>query len=461
VTPSADFACVLGKGFPQFLLCLFLCVSSATAHTPPYYHNQIFGRSSVASVVCRRPKTYLPRQGMPTRDGADSIIQQTTLGYVMPSYSATGLSILHVVDSLETGGLERMVTDLAINQHRSGLRIAVFSLLATTGLTSVLEGEGIAVIQGNKSSSLDWVMLQRLRQTITSRTVDVVHSHGYVPSYYAALAVFGIGKRHALVNTCHDMAARLSGSRLRMLYRWSVGRSQYVVAVGQSVLTALDQYNVLGVTPRRVVRNGVRLAQSAPTELVRSEARDLLELPLDALIVGAVGRLVAVKNHHSLVRSFAELLPQFPRLYLVIVGDGQLLGEIESLASTLGVRERLKMLGLRNDVDKILPAFDVYAQPSHSEGLSIAVLEAMAHGLPVVATAVGGNSEIVQDGVTGVLVRPSEQDSLTEAIKRLLVCEQLRHTLGKAARAWVINNASVEAMESAYSDLYLFVAMRH
>jgi len=200
------------------------------------------------------------------------------------------------------------------------------------------------------------------------------------------------------------------------------------------------------------IHNGVQLDRfgrsSAP------EARRELGLPAEALIVGTVGRLDPVKDQAGLLRSFAALLPAHPDAFLVLAGDGPCRADLARLIGELGVGRRVQLLGDRPDVPLVLSAMDLFVLPSIAEGMSNTVLEAMATGLAVVATRVGGNPELVEDGVTGRLVEPQDPGRLTEAIAGYLEDSHVRAVHGKAARQRATEHFGLERMCLTYTDLY-------
>jgi glycosyltransferase involved in cell wall biosynthesis len=148
------------------------------------------------------------------------------------------------------------------------------------------------------------------------------------------------------------------------------------------------------------------------------------------------------------------LAADFPQLRLVLLGDGPLAPALRAQAAALGVADHVVMPGARDDVHALLPGFDVFALPSHTEGLSIALLEACAAGLPIVASRVGGNPEIVVEDVTGRLFDPDDGLALQSILRTLLADPALRTRLGRAARAWVEENGSVEVMCDRYDGVY-------
>ena len=364
------------------------------------------------------------------------------------------LGIVHIVDSLEFGGLERVVTDLAISQNQAGHRVSVFSISATEGLRPVLEAAGVPVLVGGKQGTLDLRVLRMLRAHVSGNRLDIVHTHNFVPNYYAAAALLGT-RRHVLVNTCHNMGSRLSNRRLRWLYRWSLRRTAKVAMVGGQVHDRLVADRIVDAANAVTVLNGIpvqRFADLPADQPLR--ARALLGIAQDDQVLGCVGRLVPLKNHRLLLSCLPRLLVLHPRLKAVLIGEGPLREELLAYARSLGVEAQVVFAGAHADVATLLPALDVFALPSRTEGLSIALLEACAAGLPIVATAVGGNPEIISDGVTGRLIANEDAEALCSVLDGLLADPAERERLGAGARDWVKENGSVESMQQNYSALY-------
>lgn len=370
------------------------------------------------------------------------------------SASTSTLRIVHVVDSLEFGGLERVVTDLAKAQQAAGHWVSVFSINDTDGFKSELLQAGIAVVEGHKKGGFDRKVLKALKQWVRTQSIDVVHAHNFVPNYHAAAAMLGLGPWPVLVCTCHDMGMRLSNLKLRLLFRWSLTRTARVAMVGQQVH---DQYIATGLVKRDralAVLNGIPVDRFASTQARRLHARQALGLNADALVLGCVGRLAALKNHARVIDVMPALLKSHPALTLVIVGDGAMHTALSEQVGRLGLSAQVLLAGQRSDVADLLPAFDVFALPSQTEGLSIALLEACATSLAVVATRVGGNPEIIKDGQTGLLVPVDDNLALLSAVDRLLADAALRHQLGESACQWVREHASATALQQAYDACY-------
>lgn len=364
------------------------------------------------------------------------------------------LGIVHVIDSLEYGGLERVVADLAIAQTKHGHAVTIFSLCDTDGFRPILEQAGIPVVIGDKQGAADPKLIRLLRSTLLDGRVDVVHTHNFVPSYYAAAATRFSRRQPVLVNTCHNMGGRLGNRRLRWLYQWSLAHSRRIAMVGSKVRDQLLSRNLVPAARSSVVMNGIPVDHFQRSPAVRAEIRQELGIAPQALVVGTVGRLVELKNQRLLLDAVAQLAPSHPDLVVVLAGDGPLRNELEAFAAQRGIADRVVFTGARKDVPRLLNAFDVFALPSRTEGLSIALLEACAAGLPLLATRVGGNDEIVQANQTGLLVPSDDVAELRTALSRLLQVPAERQRMGENARRWVVEHGSIEVMRENYDALY-------
>lgn len=367
------------------------------------------------------------------------------------------MQILHVVDSLESGGLERVVTDLAIEQHRRGHGVVVYSLLETQGLLPELQAAGVEVVVGGKKRMADLPVLRGLRRLVRERAIEVVHAHNFVPNYYvaAALRLMFSPQAPTQVCTCHDMGLRLSNDRLRRLFLWSLRYTRGVAMVGQQVHDRFVNQGWVAPELAMTVLNGVPLDRFAWSPARHLEARRRLGLSAEDQVVGTVGRLVGLKNQRLLIEVLPALLQRHPALKLVLVGWGELEDTLRAQAQALGVADRVLLTGARTDVADLTPAFDVFALPSQTEGISIALLEACATRLPIVATAVGGNPEIIHDGQTGVLIPSDDAPALQNALDTLLSDPAMALRLAQNANAWVQAHASLDSLTATYQQFYL------
>ena len=377
-----------------------------------------------------------------------------SLDIVPALHIVPALQILHVVENLERGGLERMVIDLAGVQRAAGHRCRVICLFQPGALAGELETQGIQVQACRKRGGFDLGALRRLRGWLRATPGAVVHTHNANAHYHTAAAAIGLPIAR-LINTRHGMGAAQPRSRGEWLYRRAMRRTDTVAAVCEAARARFAQQ---GVSPRGrllSVPNGIRTDRFPPaSEERRAALRSDLGLASGMRIIGTVGRLNPVKDQATLLRAFARVHGEFADTALVLVGDGALRGSLQSQAAALGIADAVRFLGDRSDVRELLQGFDLFALSSLSEGYSMALLEACASGLPIVATDVGGNREIVVDGSNGRLVPPARDDALAEAFAALLREPAGAIVMGRAGRDWALREASIETMARRYDVLY-------
>lgn len=362
--------------------------------------------------------------------------------------------IVHVVETLERGGLERMVVDLAGAQRAAGHRPQVICLYRPGLLAAELPALDIPLHDCGKRSGFDVRAIRRLRHWLRAAPGAVLHTHNANAHYHAVLAATGLPLSR-IVNTRHGMGASQTRGRLEWLYRRAMRRTDAVAAVCEAARTLFAAH---GVKPRGAlvaVSNGIRIERfEASTPARRAALRAELGLPEGTRIVGTVGRLNPVKDQSMLLRAFARVHGGMADTALVLVGDGPLRETLATEAAALGIADAVRFLGDRGDVDALLPGFDIFVLSSRSEGYSMALLEACAAGLPIVATDVGGNREIVRDGVNGRVVTGGSDVVLVEAIASLLRDPDAAAAMGRAGREWALHEASVDAMMRRYDALY-------
>jgi len=214
-------------------------------------------------------------------------------------------------------------------------------------------------------------------------------------------------------------------------------------------------------SPDKVVTiyNGIDVKAFMDSNLTREEARTRLGLSdKDAFVYGTVGRLAETKGQDVLLKAFARVCEKYPKSWLIITGKGRLEPELRALSAELNIHERVVFLGYRTDVPEVMKTFDVFVLPSIAEGLPGALLEAMATGLPVIASSVGGVPEVLNNSDLGTMVSPRSVDELASAMKGLYKTpEEHRYKIGKALRERVLEGFSKEKMVSAIAAEYLTV----
>lgn len=364
------------------------------------------------------------------------------------------MKITHVVENLNRGGLERMVIELVKCQQASGHACEVVCLYERGSLAPELDALGIPVHACGKRGGFDGRALRRLRSCVRMHGSEVLHTHNAVAHYQAVLATLGLSIR-CVVNTRHGMGGNRRAARREWFYRRALTRTDAVVAVCAAARDAAITRHIVPRAKSGVIPNGIRVESfTSASRALHDQLCATIDLPADAQVIGTVGRLNWAKDQATLIRAFAQVHRTHPRSVLVLVGDGELRPALEDAAREAAVADAVRFLGDRSDVSALLPGFDLFALSSVSEGYSMALLEASASALPIVATDVGGNREIVRHGATGLLVAAGDAGALAIAMAGLLDAPAEARCLAAAARAWVTAEGSLATMAARYEALY-------
>jgi len=368
------------------------------------------------------------------------------------------IRVLHVLHTLARAGVEQLVCELAVAHHRDVLT-AVVCLDREGDLARVMRSRGIAVYCTDRREGFDARQIVRIGRVIRSFRPDVVHCHQYTPFFYGTLAAVSAGHGRVLF-TEHG---RHVPDVVRWPRRWVNGflarRADHVTAVCRFTRSRLVTRE--GIPPARVevIYNGIDVDRFR-NGTSRSLARRRLGLPDEAAVIAQVATFRAVKDQPTAVRAMRLVHVRDPRAVLLFVGDGPELGACRELAERLGLAGVVRFLGRRADVPAILAAADIMLLTSLSEGHSLALLEGMAAGLPVVATDVGGVRETVVHGRTGWLVRPQDPSAVAGALLRLLADPKTRASMGRAGCERVRERFARSAMHERYLQLYRRLAAR-
>ena len=364
-----------------------------------------------------------------------------------------------VMDLTFVGGAEMLLLELLRRVDRSRVEPEVVCLREEGPLAGDFRAAGVPVTVLHRTGRYDLATLPRLVALLRAHRTDVVlvNHHHRAALTLGRLAARLAGVR-ANVVAAHDMdLARVGG---RVLPRHDVETlflSDALVLLAPSQGRYLHEAEQVGSRPWRrarevVIGNGIAVG-TAPGPAQRAAARRELGLPADAAVLGIVARLSPQKAHDVLLRAVARLAPTRPDLRLVVVGDGAEKAAAQALAAELGIAERVLFTGVRRDVPALLPGFDVACLSSVHEGVPLTVLEAMAAGVPVVATDVGALRDLVTDGEDGYLVPPGDVVALAQRLAELVDDPARRAAFGAAARARAERSFSIEHTVRGYQDL--------
>lgn len=360
--------------------------------------------------------------------------------------------IVLVIGQLHQGGAEGQLVLLARGLADAGDAPSVACLSEVADPHGpLLAARGIPVALFPRRRRRDLGRVRALAAFIRAFSPDVVHSFLVGANAYA-YAASRLARRGQLVVSSRT-TMRAPSRAARLVHAWIFRHADAVVANAGSVREFTASHYGVPAERIRVVRNGVDLQAYAPAG-AREAVRGEWGIPPDAVVVGTLGRLSAEKNVELFVDLAAGLAREFPGLRGVVIGDGPRRPSVEAAVSRAGLDGRVILAGARADVPRVLAALDLFVTASDTEGLPNAAMEAMAAGLPVVATDAGGTREVVAEGVTGRVVPPGRLVPLLEASRPLVRDAALRRRMGEAGRARIASEFGVERMVAATRAVY-------
>jgi glycosyltransferase involved in cell wall biosynthesis len=364
------------------------------------------------------------------------------------------MRIVQTVLSLGIGGQERLMLRIVAALQKRGHDVQIVTFTPGGALLNEVGSTPVHVLDfsGSGKGGFDPTLPARLWRLYRSLRPDVVHTHNATPLVYGALA--GRLARAHVIHTKHGNDGYTS--RSLPLARVASRFVHHFVAVSDDTAVIARKTERPSRAALTVIENGIPLDAFARDARARDEIRDELGIPREALVVGSVGRLNQDKDYPLLVRAMEPMLSD--RVRLVLVGEGPARAPIEAAISAAS-RPFVVLAGARRDVPKVLSALDVFAMSSKTEGLPLALAEAMTAELPVVATAVGGVPTVVPKGA-GILVAHGDAPAMTAAIRRLLDDPQTRTEMGAAGRAYALGRYSEDRMLADYFALYAGAASR-
>lgn len=361
------------------------------------------------------------------------------------------LTILQVIYSFKMGGSERMASTIASGLDRSRFRTMVCGLNGDGPLSELLRKEGIPCFVLNRRDGKDWSMPAQLYRLLRHEKADLVQTHHLGQFLYAIgpARLLGI----PVIHTEHEYYTYFQRSRNQWIAKWMLPLAWKTVVVGEDVGRFFTDR--IGIAPKKleVIHQGIAMTPNDSVDVAVIRAELKLD-PFAGPVIGHVARLTAAKDQETLLRAFAQVHQSRPAARLVMVGDGELRGKLTGLAADLGLGESVRFVGFRSDIQRLLPAFDLFVLSSQEEGLPISLLEAMAAARPVVATAVGCIPELVSNGERGLVVPPRDPQKLADAILKLLSDNSARVRYGEAGKRHVEARFSLSEMINRYESLY-------
>lgn len=366
---------------------------------------------------------------------AEALVSVPSIPHPIPAAEARGLRVAHIIKATRIGGAERHLLILLSVLRARGVDARLIMLVEPrnmmTEMLAAAEARAIPVQRLLIHRDWDVGLILRLSRVLRALRPDIVHTHlihadllGLSAARLAGVRTI-ISGRHNDDSFRHHPAVRALNATL---WRGFTGGIAISAAIREFTL------RVESAPPGkvRVVPYGFEYTPATPADIAAARAALLKELllPEDAQIIGMASRLVAQKGVTYGLQGFQRIYAEFPRVYLLIAGEGELRAALEEEARALGVAERLRFLGWRSDVPALLAGVDLFLMPSLWEGFGLVLLEAMSKRRPVIASAVSAIPEVVAHGETGLLVPPRDPDAIAAALRLLLPDAPLRAYLG-------------------------------
>lgn len=361
-------------------------------------------------------------------------------------------TVLHVIDSVESGGAETVFVQIAHGIQNAGYR-SIVVLNGRGWVDAELRRRGLAPIVIESRGSFDLQLLKRIVALIAAERVDVIHSHLLGSNVYCAMA--GLLTRKPVIATFHGMVDIGVDERLRWLKQWVMRRGvTRFVTVSQRLRDAVLATGWLSLEKTTVIYNGAEASRYGKSS--RRDLRTRLGIGDHALLIGSLGNLHPAKGYEYLIGAAPRIIARHPEVHFVIAGEikPHLAATLREQAAKEGVAQRVSFIGFVEDSAVFLSQLDLFLLTSLSEGFSIATVEAMASGLPVIATRCGGPEEIVTDRHTALLIEPASVDAIIRAVLEMLATPALAHGLALAAQEFAKSHFSMEAMLNRYTGLY-------
>lgn len=368
----------------------------------------------------------------------------------MTAKATKRIKILHLTYNMGIGGTEQVIYQLVKNADNTVFENVIVCLDGEVGpIGQQLQNSGTQFHLLNRVPGFDIGLINSVRKLIQSGNIDIVHCHQYTPYVYGVLAA--LFTRAQVVFTEHGRfhPDRYSWKR-RLINPLLELTTSSIVAISAATKEALAEFEWFQRDSIEVIYNGIE----TPTP-TNTRHRNELKLTDEHIVFGTITRFDTIKNLPMMVRAFAKTHRMYPNAVLLLVGDGDQKPAIENMVEELGVNQAVIFTGFQTDTQKFMSMIDVYILSSFSEGTSMTLLEAMSLSICCVVTAVGGNVELIQNEVNGLVVESDNVQQLSDALIQLIDDEKTRVQLGVQAQKTFERNFALTQMIQSYCNVYL------
>ena len=365
------------------------------------------------------------------------------------------INIAHVVFSFSAGGIENGIVNLVNNLDPDRYRHTIVCLTKAGEFSEKIQADNCQIVELHKKDGNDWKLPLKLRRVFKSNRIDIVHLRGWATLIEGIIGAKLAGVKKIIYGfhgkTIQDISTR---NRKRQFAEMIAMRFiDRVVTLSEIMAADYQQYAKISSTKIQFIYNGVD-TDKFNNKINFKETRKELAINEKDFVIGSVGRLDPVKDFPTLIKAFSMFSKDICCSKLIIVGDGPERAALEKLAKELGVENNTIFTGYRNDIDNLMQAMNVYVQTSLYEGFSNTIVEAMAVGLPVVATDVGGNSVLLNNEENGFLIEKQNPKNLKIKLQQLAENSSTRQIISTNNRMKTLKNFSFPQMVQRYNKLY-------
>ncbi len=358
------------------------------------------------------------------------------------------LNVVHIVEDLKTGGLEKVIASIATGLDKDKFELRVWCLSRGGDIYDELKQKGVQIEILNMKSHRNPLFLLGLCFKLKANKIDIVHTHGYTATTIGRLIAFFAGVRVVIAHI-HSTYYNYNKKQLIIEKIFSLFTKK-IICCSKAVADFVKKNEKIRPDKVQVIYNGIDVSKFEVVSSIKNQFKN-------RFTIGCVASLVEHKGHKYLLEAAKEVLEHLPdKVRFMIVGDGILRNQLEQQVNALGISEYVSFLGNVKNIEALIGTFDIAVLPScEREGLGIALLEAMAGGIPVIGTNIGGIPEIIENKKNGILVRPKDAKAIAQAILKMCNDWDKTKIMGEKARLTVERKFSKDIMLKNITKLYL------
>lgn len=366
---------------------------------------------------------------------------------------ANKTKITFVVHSLNPGGAEKLALDMALELKKE-FQLSVICLDEVGIWGKILRNKQVPVISLYREEGVDIYIPYLLSKYTKEFQTNIIHAHQTTPWFYSALSRLFNPKPYLLFEEHGRFYPEIKNKKKILFNKLLINKLTHkVVAVSNDIKNRLIAYEGVSEKKIQVIYNGIKI-ENIDTDNLKKECRKKLNLDEDDFVVGSVGRLDPIKNFPMLIKGIKIAKNQIPNLKCVIIGDGPEFSKLNKIIEDKQLEDIILLTGYKKDASRLVAAFDVFVLTSFSEGISMAILEAMSLSVPCIATKVGGNVELIENNLSGWLVESNDWKSLARVLIYAYNNRELLEKIGKNGQKQVKEKFLFKDMIENYKKIY-------